>query len=140
MRITVFLLQQFRRGGALLAVIYGQEDEGENEQTNDGGEFPPCQQRHLVAVHADQLVGAEIGQRDGPGHKIPAQPAAREEVVVTSRLGTSHLAPAMQPRRQRDGGADGEENAQLYGIKHPGSLFPSLFDACTRVGKHGATG
>ena len=56
--VVVVLFEQFRGGGAVVLVVEGQKYPGQHNQPAGGGEFPPGQQGHLVAVHAHQLVRA----------------------------------------------------------------------------------
>ncbi len=79
MVVVITALKQFRSGGALILVVNRQENFGKYYQAGNRRQFPPGQQGHLVAVHADQLVGTEVGQRYGTGHKNPRQPATGQE-------------------------------------------------------------
>ena len=82
MLIVIFALEQFCRGRAIVAIIDRDEHKGEDEQADHSGQFPPGKQQHLIAIHANQLVRREIGQRDRAGDKIPTQAAIREEVIM----------------------------------------------------------
>ena len=113
-------LEEFRHRGAVVAVVDRHEHEGEDHQPDETRDLPPREQQHLVAVHAHELVGREVRERDRPGDERPREPAAREEHLLArppvARPGAAHLHPREDPHQhgERDAhqhlqGTDGRQ-------------------------------
>jgi hypothetical protein len=84
---------------------------GQDQKANETRNLPPCEQQHLVAVHADQLFGRQVCQRNRPCDEQPCEPAACKEHLFG---GTCVLRPlgtlAVHFPVSEDGDEHGERN------------------------------
>ena len=115
MLVVIFALQQFCRRRAVVSVVNRDEHIGENEQADDSGELPPCQEQHLVPVHAHQLISREICQRDRAGDEVPAQAAIREKIVMLRAAITGRCIAATEISQKPDQRGDEKEYGNLHG-------------------------
>ena len=121
-RRVIAFLQQFGRGGAALAIIDRQEHQSQDGEAGHGGEFPPGQQQHLLAVHANQLIGGQVGEGDGAGDEGPGQPAASKKILAVVGSGTAGALLAAHASHlpdggQRHGNGQRDENGGLRGVE-----------------------
>ena len=71
--IVVALFKKLGRGRAVVTVVNGQDNFGQDDQPYHGCQFPPRQEHHLIPVHAHQLISTQIGQRDRARNDDPAE-------------------------------------------------------------------
>ena len=121
-RRVIAFLQQFGRSGAALAIIDRQEHQRENGEAGHGRKFPPRQQQHLLPVHANQLIGGQVGEGDGAGDERPGQPTAGEEIFAIVGGGRARAllaahAPHLPDGGQRHGNGQRDENGGLRGVE-----------------------
>ena len=114
-RIAEAPFEQLGRRRALVLVVHRHEHVGEHEQTGRGAELPPGDEQHLRPVHADDLLGTDVGQqqragdeRPGSGRRRPGNsPSIRRCCAASARRPTRSAArPARSGRRTPKPGSD----------------------------------
>ena len=110
--VVIAALKQLGDGRAFVFVVDGDENFREEDEADDGGELPENEQQHLAAVHADERIGVEVGERDRPGDENPGEPAIREEVFL-GVVGRANRLAAMPPGDEGDKQVQAEKDSEL---------------------------
>ena len=109
------LLEQLGARGAVVLVVHRHQHLGQHQQARGGAELPPHLQHVLRAVHAHDLLGADVGQQQAAGDERPAQVLAGQEEILRGIRAVGFLAVA-PPGGQRHQQGQAQEHRQLHEI------------------------